>query len=203
MDANPAEASVGEHVVGSGLPPTHLRLVDVPVEMSTRRRAVVDLLSFAPWCATAAVVGAHSGGHLSTRLASAAVGVLLAAAAVVDVREHRLPNRLVGAAFVVALGGAATSGDAAVVAAAVGALLAGGLLLGVYLTRGVGMGDVKAAAAIGMALGPAGWWASPAAIAVAATTASIYGSARRVRRLPFGPSLVLGWASLALATRWW
>jgi leader peptidase (prepilin peptidase)/N-methyltransferase len=203
MDATPADVPIVEREIGAEPSTPRLSLVSTAPAAPARRRAVSDILAFAPWCATAAVVGGSSGGHPSTRLAGAAVGALLAAAAVVDVRDHRLPNRLVGAAFVAALGGAATSGDAAVAAAAVGALLAGGLLLGVYLSRGVGMGDVKAAAAIGMALGQAGWWVAPSAVAVAATTASIYGWARGVRRLPFGPSLVLGWAALVVATRWW
>ena len=203
MDATPAEVPMGSRTVGSQGSGPRLYAVVAPVGGSSRPTRARRLLATAPWCAAAAVAGIVGGADTWWRVSGALVGVLLGAAAVVDVREHRLPNRLVGGAFVVALGGAAASGDAAVVAASAGALLAGGLLLVVYLLRGVGMGDVKAAGAIGMALGPAGWWAAPSAIASAAVVASVYGAARGVRRLPFGPSLVLGWATVTLATGWW
>lgn len=180
-----------------------VQLVPPVVRPAWRATVVGRVVEAAPWCVAAGVVGVIAGGDRWSKAAAAGVGVLLAAAAVVDVREFRLPNRLTGAAFVVALGGAATGGDAAVLAAALGAVVAGSLLFVVHLSRGVGMGDVKAAAAIGMSLGPAAWWASPLAVAVAALSASVVGMVRRVHRLPFGPALVLGWATVALATRWW
>lgn len=205
MDATPAEVPVAARAVESVSTRRTLHPVPDQPEVSPRRIALSRALVAAPWCTAAAIVGFVAAGDGWSRVAGAVLGALLAAAAVVDVREHRLPNRLVGGAFVVALGGATTAGDAAVVAAAAGAMVAGGLLFVVHLSRGVGMGDVKAAAAIGMALGPGGWWAAPAAIAAAAAVASVYGAVRGVRRLPLGPSLVLGWAvvSAVVAAGWW
>src|SRR4051794_5926415 len=94
-------------------------------------------------------------------LALAALGVPLA---LVDIAEHRLPNRLVLAAGVVVgallLVVAVVGGDPARL---LGVLLGGAGLFVLYLvlavvSRGqVGMGDVKLAAVIGGALGFLGW----------------------------------------------
>lgn len=129
---------------------------------------------------------------------TAAVGVLLAAAALVDLHERRLPNRLLAAALASALGGALLTTDGAVVLdALLGMVIAGALMLCVRLTRGVGMGDVKMAAVVGASAGASttSLLAPTTAIAIAALAASAYGLIAKRQRLPLGPSLWFGWVS--------
>lgn len=133
---------------------------------------------------------------------AAVPGVALAALAPelarVDVREHRLPNRMTLPALAVSLAAVAASGlsgGAWLVPAVAAAAYGGGMLL-LALVGGVGMGDAKLAAVIGLA--------SPtAAVAVGAPllgllaggvagTAALLRSGPR-RRIPLGPFLVLGW----------
>ena len=147
--------------------------------------------------------------HLTAVLAAstAAVGVLLAAAALVDSHERRLPNRLLIASLVVALAGAALSIELAVVRSSLlGMAVAGGLMLVVRLSRGVGMGDVKMASVVGASVG-AGTGAALGAfisIAIAALAAATYGLIARRQRIALGPSLWLGWVSaLALVSIGW
>jgi leader peptidase (prepilin peptidase)/N-methyltransferase len=122
----------------------------------------------------------------------------------VDIEEHRLPNRLIGLAALAGVCGALLAGArSSVIGAAVGALVAGSAVMIVCLTRGVGMGDVKMAFAIGLALGPLGFMAAPLAIGIAALVAAAYGKAARRARLPLGPSLWFGWAVVvATVGRW-
>ena len=123
------------------------------------------------------------------------MGTLLAVAAMVDVREHKLPNRLLLAGVLtVALVVLAASNVAIAVSAMLGMLIAGGLMMLVRLTRGVGMGDVKMAAVVGASVGAVELMAAPIAIAVAALAAATYGVITRRQRLPLGPALWLGWA---------
>ncbi len=142
---------------------------------------------------------------------TAMVGALLAVAALVDAHQRRLPNRLLVTAMAFALGGAVLSFDGAVVVNAVlGMLVAGGLLLSVRLTRGIGMGDVKMAAVVGASAGASttSMLAAPVAIAIAALAGAAYGSVTNRHRVPLGPSLWLGWAAILVvhsfvdATRW-
>lgn len=131
----------------------------------------------------------------SVRVAIAITGALLIAAALVDVHEHRLPNALLVAAFATSVIGAAAALDLESLAGSLGgALVAGGAMLAVRLTRGVGMGDVKLAGAIGASAGSLSLPAAPLAIAVAAVVAATFGLATGRRRVPLGPSLWLGWA---------
>jgi leader peptidase (prepilin peptidase)/N-methyltransferase len=134
---------------------------------------------------------------------TATVGVLLAIAAFVDAHEHRLPNRMLAAACAVALGGALLSIDSVVVLHAIlGLIVAGGLMLCVRVTRGVGMGDVKMAAVVGASVGACTTTllAPATAIAVAALVGATYGFIANRQRVPFGPSLWFGWAAtIALA----
>lgn len=150
-------------------------------------------------CVTSAALGILAPVGTSTRAGIAVCGALLAAAALVDVHEHKLPNRLLAAAFAAMAVGVTVAADPALLGRLVaGLLLAGGLMLLVRLTRGVGMGDVKMAAVVGASTAPVVLIAAPIAVAVAAATAAGYGLMARRRRLALGPALWFGWA-VALA----
>lgn len=137
----------------------------------------------------------------------AAPGVALAAIAPelarVDAREHRLPNRMTLPA--IALGTASVAASALAggpwIVPAVAGLAFGGGMLALSLAGGVGMGDAKLAAVIGLA-SPSAAVAIGAPLlglllgGVAGTVALLRAGPRR--RIPLGPFLVLGWA-LALA----
>jgi len=136
--------------------------------------------------------------------------LMLAAASValsiVDLAEKRLPNTLVlgtAAAFAGLLLVASAIGNDW--SAALGALLGGAALFGVYLglallsPRGVGMGDVKLAAVIGLGLGYLGWstWlvGLVAGFFVGSVVSLVALALRRVTwrgSLPFGPSMLTG-----------
>ncbi|MCY7297830.1 MAG: prepilin peptidase [Ilumatobacteraceae bacterium] len=163
------------------------------------RRAVV-----AAWVTSAALSTAVPA-PTTVRWSIAAVGVVLAIAAMIDVREHKLPNRLLLGALAAVVAGVLTASSVAVVASAtIGMLLGGGLMLLVQLTRGVGMGDVKMAGVVGATVGAVEINAAPVAIAVAAFAAAAYGLITRRQRVPIGPALWLGWAvSLAACAAGW
>lgn len=150
------------------------------------------------------VVATHRSASLQFGLAVA--GVAIVAAALVDVHERRLPNALVGIAAVAPLVGALVALDAHSAAwSCAGAVVAGGAMLTVRLARGVGMGDVKMAAAVGVSAGALLPVLAAVAIAVTALGAAVWGAAAGRRALPLGPALWLGWAAaLALgSTGWW
>lgn len=153
------------------------------------RRAVVAA------CVTSAALGTVVTAPTPVRWSIAVAGLILVLAAMVDVHEHKLPNRmLLGALAFVTVGVLATSNAALVVSGALGLVLGGGLMLLVRLTRGVGMGDVKMAGVVGASVGAVELVAAPIAIAVAALAAATYGVITRRQRLPLGPALWLGWA---------
>jgi leader peptidase (prepilin peptidase)/N-methyltransferase len=123
---------------------------------------------------------------------------MLAAVTLTDLERRVIPNRILAAG--------ALAGAALVLAAYPGSLAehgiaaatAGGLLLLVALAypRGMGMGDVKLAAVMGLYLGRA---VAPALLIGFAAGALVgagmmlrHGAAARKRALPFGPFLALG-----------
>lgn len=138
---------------------------------------------------------------------------------VIDVRQHRLPNRIVlpsiavGAALLVlaALVDGQHRAGGAPGELVLRTLAGGALLFGVYLVlalvspRSLGMGDVKFAALIGLYLAFDGWrtllFGAAAGFAGAAIVGAVLLATRRVGRraqLPFGPLMFLG-AVLAIA----
>jgi Flp pilus assembly protein protease CpaA len=87
---------------------------------------------------------------------AAAVAVI---AAVTDVRERRIPNRLTYPAMVAGLVlQTAVYGWHGLLLGLFGALLFGGCFLLFHLVRAMGAGDVKLAVALGCIIGPAGSW---------------------------------------------
>ena len=156
-------------------------------------------------CVTSAALCSVVPAPTAVRFSIAAAGVVLAIAAMVDVREHKLPNRLLlGALAAVVAGVLMAAFVGVIVTATVGMLLGGGLMLLVYLTRGVGMGDVKMAGVVGASVGAVELRAVPVSIAVAAIVAATYGLVAHRQRVPLGPALWLGWAvSLAASAAGW
>ncbi|HEY3486017.1 MAG TPA: prepilin peptidase [Ilumatobacteraceae bacterium] len=131
---------------------------------------------------------------------------LLLAAARVDLREHRLPDRLVGAAALPILGIAAlavTSQRGDIVAAiATGAALLAGLLLVLHLAdpAGMGFGDVKAAAVLGAALGVVDPQLALWVLGIASAVGLVWIGATRRRVIAFGaPLVVAGIGCIAFA----
>jgi leader peptidase (prepilin peptidase)/N-methyltransferase len=137
------------------------------------------------------------------------VGILLAAA-LIDLRHRIIPNRLTYpslAVFLVAVVVASLVTEVSVVRALQGLVAFGGglLLVAVISPRGMGMGDVKLGALIGLVLGALGWrYVAVAAMAgvliggFAAVGALVLGRGRK-DAIPFGPSLAAG-AILAALT---
>lgn len=153
-------------------------------------------------CATSVAVVTSLRVSTIVAVATTVVGILLAAAALVDAHERRLPNRLLAVALACVLGGAVLSVNGGVVLnALIGMTVGGGLLLCVRLTRGVGMGDVKMAAVVGASVGASttAVLAAPSAIAIAAFSSATYGYIASRRRVPLGPFLWLGWAATLAA----
>jgi len=158
---------------------------------------------------------AAGGGWVPALLVLAYVGfaVLSVVLAVVDLRSHRLPNRLVLPAYPVALillgAAAVAAGDpAAIGRAALGGLLvfAFYLLLRMLQPGGIGGGDVKLAGLVGVLLGFAGWEALAIGVFSGFLCGGIYSmvaiTARRAdrrTRVAFGPWMLLGaWIGLAV-----
>jgi leader peptidase (prepilin peptidase)/N-methyltransferase len=148
--------------------------------------------------------------ELPAFLVLAGVSVLLT---LIDLRHHLLPDRVVLpaiAAGAVLLGlAAALEGDgAAILRAGVAAvvLFAVFLVLALIAPAGLGMGDVKLAALLGLYLGWLGWnvvvVGAAAGFVVQAVLALTLLATRRIGlkgELPFGPAMLLG---AALAIGW-
>lgn len=125
---------------------------------------------------------------------------------VIDARTHRLPNRIVlptlGALLVLVGLEALVAGDAArLVRSLLGMLLLAGFYAVMRLAsrRGVGGGDVKLAAVIGLVLGWHGWQALVIGAASAFVLGALYAlalmalrRADRSTRIAFGPWMIIG-----------
>lgn len=155
--------------------------------------------------ATILVVVAHRANPLT----AAALGVVLAVSvwlSAIDVREHRLPNRIVGPlAAVVALGvlvagllddDLGRTGRALAFGVAVF-----GVLLIASIVGGLGMGDVKYGFPMATTVGWFGWDAVSVAIMVTSLAGAIAAIAILIidsnlkRQLPYGPFMALGLAA--------
>jgi leader peptidase (prepilin peptidase)/N-methyltransferase len=135
---------------------------------------------------------------LPVYLLAAVLGLLLA---VIDLRCLRLPDRLVAALALTAGGPLAVLRPerVATALAAAGLVLTAYLLIALLPRRGLGLGDVKLAAVLGLILGFAGWPAvvvgllaphlinGPIVLVLLAT-----GRASRRQPLAFGPALLAG-----------
>ena len=150
----------------------------------------------------------HALAVLLVHLVLAGVGLWLL---VIDARTHRLPNHIVlptlGALLVLVIVEALATGDAGRMLRA----LLGGLALGAFYAamhlgsrQGIGGGDVKLAAVIGLVLAWHGWWTLLLGAAAAFILGALFAivlmllrRANRSTRIAFGPWMILG-AALAI-----
>jgi len=198
--AGPAEPAGTEDLEPSaettGLPPGAFAPAPVAAAVAGGVLAAVGLAG-QPW--PVVVAGAGLAG----------LGVLLT---LIDLRTHRLPDKLVGPGavwLVVTLTLAAlVEGDVAalgrvLLAGIVSAL--GYLVLGLVRAGGIGLGDVKLAGVLGLWLGWFGWSAVLAGPVLAFLLGGLFacvlllvGRAGRKSAFAFGPWMILG-AALATA----
>jgi len=122
----------------------------------------------------------------------------LAAVTLTDLERRIIPNRVLIVAAVLAVAIAAIADPGSLPERAIAAAAAGGTLFAAALAypRGMGMGDVKLAATMGLFLGgevaPAILVALLAGSLVGLAMIAREGAAARKRAIPFGPFLALG-----------
>ncbi|AXL12555.1 prepilin peptidase [Microbacterium foliorum] len=125
---------------------------------------------------------------------------------VIDIRTHRLPDRIVlptlgVLVILVAVDAAVAAESGATVRALLGMLILGGFyaVLRVLSRQGIGGGDVKLAAVIGLTLAWHGWQALAVGAASAFVVGALYAMGLMVlrradgaTRIAFGPWMILG-----------
>jgi leader peptidase (prepilin peptidase) / N-methyltransferase len=122
----------------------------------------------------------------------------LLAVTVTDLEQRLIPNRILAVSAAVGVMIAAIGDPASLPERAGACLGAGGILLAAALAypKGMGMGDVKLAAVMGIYLGasvaPALFVAFAAGALVGLVVIARHGAAARKRAIPFGPFLALG-----------
>jgi prepilin peptidase CpaA len=85
--------------------------------------------------------------------------VLIAIAAVSDIRSRRIPNWLTFGGMLVGLVvNTALLGSRGLKTSALGLLVGFGVYFALYLFRAIGAGDVKLMGAVGALVGPSNWW---------------------------------------------
>jgi leader peptidase (prepilin peptidase) / N-methyltransferase len=123
---------------------------------------------------------------------------MLVAVTLTDLERRIIPNKVLIVAAVLAVTIAAPTDPGSLPERAIAAAAAGGLLLAAALAypRGMGLGDVKLAATMGLFLGrdvaPAILVALLAGSLVGLAMIARHGAAARKRAIPFGPFLALG-----------
>jgi leader peptidase (prepilin peptidase)/N-methyltransferase len=160
-----------------------------------RRRDAIPVAAAVAGCA-ALLLGVLAG---AVPASSALAVALLLPAAVVDLRERRLPDVWVAAATVGFVGIGIVellTGDGrttpAVGSTLVGVAVFAGPLLVLHLIvpTAMGFGDVKTAAVLGAATGAVDWRLALVALTLAAGAAAAVGVGGRLRTVPLGPFLV-------------
>lgn len=160
--------------------------------------------------AVAVATGVALPGVLA--VASTATAIMFGVACSVDIREHRLPNRLMAAAAGIVATTVATAAALSDVrfvdsirGALIGVVLSGTVVLAaVWLVRpnAIGGGDVKMLAVAGAMLGVADPLAALVAGWVGVVVQLVAGIVLRRRHLPFGPALFAGFVVGAMSTLW-
>jgi leader peptidase (prepilin peptidase)/N-methyltransferase len=147
------------------------------------------------FAATALILGTDDAGELALGLV---LCMVLVAITLTDLEQRVIPNRIVVPAAVVGIAIAAVADPGSLAERLIAAAAAGGFLFIVALVypRGMGMGDVKLVAMMGLYLGraiaPAVLIGFAAGAIVGVAMMASQGSAARKRAVPFGPFLALG-----------
>lgn len=158
------------------------------------------------------LLSSGSLGHASAGLLLLTGGVAFAVCAIalsfIDLREHRLPNRIIYpwtalTAVLLVLAALLLGEPLAAVRAFAAALVWGGFFLTVRLLAppALGMGDVKLAVVLGLYTGFLGWSTVLAAVVLSfllggllAAALLVSGRGTAKTAVPFGPFLLLGTA---------
>jgi leader peptidase (prepilin peptidase)/N-methyltransferase len=158
------------------------------------RYPLTELATGALYAATAVVLW-DDWGEIAIGLAFV---TMLVAIVLTDLERRIIPNRILLAGAIAGVAIAAVAEPGSLPERAIAAAAAGGLLFAVALAhpRGMGMGDVKLAAVMGLYLGRA---VAPALL-IGFAAGSIFGlvliarhgAAARKQAVPFGPFLALG-----------
>lgn len=159
------------------------------------------------------VVAVYAGGITPLGLAYAGFAVITLPLVVIDVRYKRLPNVLTYAGFAWGLFAAGMSASLTGNVSDVREPLLAGLgcaafflLLNIVSRGGMGMGDVKLAAVIGVTLGIAGWQHAVFGILLGFIAGGVVSMALLILKraklgtaIPFGPYMLLGaWVAVLL-----
>ena len=159
------------------------------------RYPLTELAMAILFAASVLILGTDDVGELTLGLALCA---LLVTVTLTDLERRVIPNGLLLAGATTAVVIVAISDPGSLVERGIAALAAGGALFLIALAypRGMGMGDVKLVAVMGLYLGSA---VAPAMLIGFATGAVVgvgliarEGAAARKRAIPFGPFLALG-----------
>jgi leader peptidase (prepilin peptidase) / N-methyltransferase len=159
------------------------------------RYPLTELTMAVLFAATVLILGTDDVGELALGLSLCA---LLVAVTLTDLERRVIPNAVLAVGAVIGFAIAAAADPGSLPERAVAAAGAGGFLLVVALAypRGMGMGDVKLAAVMGLYLGQA---VVPAMLIGFGTGALVglamiarRGAAARKQAIPFGPFLALG-----------
>jgi leader peptidase (prepilin peptidase)/N-methyltransferase len=159
------------------------------------RYPLTELAMAALFAATVLVLGTDDLGELALGLCFCALLVIVT---VTDLERRIIPNAVLLAAAVIGVALVAATDASSLAERGIAAAGAGGFLLAVALAypRGMGMGDVKLAAVMGLYLGRAVVPALAVAVAAGALVGLVLlareGAAARKRAVPFGPFLALG-----------
>lgn len=158
-----------------------------------KRYLIVELATALLFAALIATTGPKQGLWLGLPFLA-----LMVAVAAIDIEHRIVPNKLLAAASVWGLGASLLIQRGALPEQLLAAVCAGGLLLIAALAypAGMGIGDVKLAAVMGLYLGRA---VAPALLAAFAVGAAVgiaiivrEGRSARKKALPFAPFLALG-----------
>ena len=164
-------------------------------ERISARYPLTELLLAALYVATVLILGTDDIGELTLGLV---LCTLLVTITLTDLDRRVIPNIVVATGAVIGIAIAGISDPQSLVERGTAALAGGGFLFLVVLAypRGMGMGDVKLVAMMGLYLGRS---LTPAVLIGFAAGALVgigmmvrHGAAARKRAVPFGPFLALG-----------
>jgi leader peptidase (prepilin peptidase)/N-methyltransferase len=164
-------------------------------ERISSRYPLTELAMAVLFTATVLILGTDDGGELALGLVFCA---LLVVVTLTDLERRVIPNAVLAVGAVVAVAIVAATDPGSLGTRAIAAVAAGGFLflVAVLYPRGMGMGDVKLAAVMGLYLGrevaPALLIGFAAGALVGLALIARHGGAARKRAVPFGPFLAAG-----------